>query len=286
MANATDDQPSMFSDESSSFFSSLMGMVAGSGQAGGDKAMADSKAAAVTTPPVPDNMETLPGMGPYLAFCRQDKDKAWALYSHGQAIRKELGLDTILADPYPHWETLKTHYQKNIHGRSKNNEVVLVEGIGRMDLKALKEKGVTRKDIVRHYCLFFEKILQGNPEQKVLMVYDLDGLGLFSVLNGDFLKTVSMLSDCLGALYPRVITKYALVRPPSLFEKLWGLVSGVLPAGARNDCLLCKNADDLEALIERSNIPTEYGGSSPHTLGESAEMQQLAQHVLARNGSQ
>jgi hypothetical protein len=41
-------------------------------------------------------MEQIPGMGPYLGFCRNDKAKAWALYSHGQAIRKELGLDTIL----------------------------------------------------------------------------------------------------------------------------------------------------------------------------------------------
>lgn len=187
-------------------------------------------------------------------------------------------------EPYPHWETLKQHYKKAIHGRTKNGEVVLVESIGRMDLAALKKAGVSRKEIVRYYCLFFEYILKqvGNAETKCLMVYDLDGLGLFSVLNGDFLATVRMLSDCLGALYPRVITRYALVRPPTVFEKLWGLVSAVLPAGARNDCLLCRSADDLEALIEKGNIPPEYGGTSDRLLGDAEEMRQLTAHVLSK----
>jgi len=156
--------------------------------------------------------------------------------------------------------------------------VVLVESIGRMDLAALKNAGVSRKEIVRYYCLFFEYILKqvGNEETKVLMIYDLDGLGLFSVLNGDFLATVRMLSDCLGALYPRVITKYALVRPPSLFEKLWGLVSGVLPAGAKNDILVCKSVEDLGAVIERGNIPGEYGGGSDRLLGDAEEMRHIS----------
>ena len=134
--------------------------------------------------------------------------------------------------------------------------------------------------------LFFEYILKqvGNQETKVLMIYDLDGLGLFSVLNGDFLATVRMLSDCLGALYPRVITKYALVRPPTLFEKLWGLVSVVLPAGAKNDILVCKSAEDLEAVIERGNIPGEYGGGSDRLLGDAEEMRGMTAHVLSKGG--
>ncbi len=181
---------------------------------------------------------------------------------------------------------MKQHYKKAIHGRTKNGEVVLVESIGRMDLAALKKAGVSRKEIVRYYCLFFEYILRqmGNDQTKVLMVYDLDGLGLFSVLNSDFLATVRMLSDCLGALYPRVITKYALVRPPTLFEKLWGLVSGVLPAGAKNDILGCKSAEDLEGLIERETIPGESGGGRDRLLGDAEEMRQLAQYVLSKGG--
>jgi hypothetical protein len=91
----------MFSDESGSFFSNLMGMLSSSSStpakpAAGDNATAiDTPGAPAVTPP-PENMEQLPGISPYIAFCRGDKEKAWALYSHGQAIRKELGLDTIL----------------------------------------------------------------------------------------------------------------------------------------------------------------------------------------------
>lgn len=164
----------------------------------------------------------------------------------------------------------------------------MVECIGRMDLASLKKAGITRKEIVRYYCLFFEFILQhiGDQESKVLMIYDLEGLGLFSVLNGDFLGTVRMLSDCLGALYPRVITKYVLVRPPALFQSLWGLVSGVLPAGARNDCVLCKSAQDLEALLARENIPAEYGGSSDRLLGDAEEMRRLKAHLQSKQAGQ
>ena len=87
----------MFSDESGSFFSNLMGMISSSSTpAAIDNATAtDTLAAPAVTPP-PENMDQLPGIGPYVAFCRGDKEKAWALYSHGQAIRKELALDTIL----------------------------------------------------------------------------------------------------------------------------------------------------------------------------------------------
>ena len=171
------------------------------------------------------------------------------MYNTARQLRADLSLDGILDEPYPSWDVLRTHYKKYIHGRTKANELVLIESIGRMNVSALKSAGIGKNDIVRHFCHYLEYIFAHvlkDDSSQVLMVYDMADLSLLKLASPDFISTVKAISDALGNLYPRRISRYVLVNAPSYFENIWNLISPALPQGARDNMIVCKTAEDLD----------------------------------------
>lgn len=236
--------PSLFNEESFSYLSNLIGLLR-TNSAQDNKAQADAGAAAsgdqggeVELPPnFPQS---------YLGFCKGDKRKALDLYNHGQALRQELGLDNLDAPP-AFFNELQQHYPLALHGRSKAGEVVLVQSPGKMDVGQLKAMGVQRKDVVHYFMYHLEYMVQRvDPNAKVLMVVDMTDLGMGKMLNGDFLATVRTVSDSISSIYCRRVARYVVAQPPAIFEKIWSILSTVLPAGARDNCVFAKDAAALE----------------------------------------
>lgn len=69
---------------------------------------------------------------------------------------------------------------------------------------------------------------------------------------------------------------------PSWFETIFGFIAGALPAGARESCVLCHDANALEEHVERSVIPKEWGGDCPNAIGDSQEEQGLKAYVASK----
>jgi hypothetical protein len=102
------------------------------------------------------------------------------------------------------------------------------------------------------------------------------------------LKVIDGHSACpgvqaIGSLYPRKISRYVIVRAPSWFETVFSFVSQALPAGARDNIVLCGTTEALEAQVERSAIPKAWGGDSDRPIGDSDEERALKAHVASRS---
>jgi hypothetical protein len=161
-----------------------------------------------TPPPTPHDIHN-----------RGDKRKALDLYNHGQTIRKELGLDGLLDAPYPQYEQLAAHYPMALHSKSKAGEYVLVQRPGVLDVSKVKAAGLTRTDVVKYFAAHLEFLLRNiDPNAKVLMVVDMKDLGFMKLMSGDFLATIRSISDTLGAVYCRKVTRYAIANPPAVSE--------------------------------------------------------------------
>lgn len=89
-------------------------------------------------------------------------------------------------------------------------------------------------------------------------------------------------AQAVGAVYCRRTHRYIIINAPSWFETIFGFISGALPAGARESCLLCHDATALEEHVERSVIPKEWGGDCPNAIGDSQEEQGLKAHVASK----
>ena len=74
--------------------------------------------------------------GRYLGFCRGDKKAAVKLYRHGQQLRVHYGVDRAMDEAYP-LEKIQQHYRKALHGRSKRNEVIMIERPGEWGARPL-----------------------------------------------------------------------------------------------------------------------------------------------------
>lgn len=177
---------------------------------------------------------------------RGDKRKALDLYTKGQAIRKELQLDNLDVPP-AFFAELQQHYPLALHSRSKAGEVVLVQQPGKLDVGKLKALGVERMDVVRYFMYHLEFCAQKiDPNAKVLMVVDFANLGFCSFFSGEFLGTIKTISDTIGTAFCRRVSRYVIVNPPGVLETVFQLISTLLPAGARDNCTIAKDAAALE----------------------------------------
>lgn len=169
-----------------------------------------------------------------------------------------------------------------LHSRSKSGEVVLVQQPGKLNVGKLKELGVQRQDVVRYFCYHLEYCAQKlDPNAKVLMVVDFANLGFGKFLSGDFLSTIKAISDTIGAAFCRRVSRYVIVNPPGIMETVFQLVSTLLPAGARDNCTIAKDAAALEVRFNGACAGTGIGGNlarvirrthplpPPHTLRRS-----------------
>ena len=97
--------------------------------------------------------------------------------------------------------------------------------------------------------------------------------------------TAGSCPQALGSIHCRRISRYVLVHAPHWFENTFSLLARALPAGARNQCVLCRNVEELEEHIERAVIPKEWGGECERDLGDSDEERKLKAHVAARTAA-
>jgi hypothetical protein len=141
----------------------------------------------------------------YLGFCKGDKRKALDLYNHGQELRSQLKLDELDA-PFPLFEQLQAQYPIALHGKAKTGEYLLVQRPGALDVGKLKASGATREDVVRYFAYHVEFLLRKiDANAQVIMVIDMDSLGLLKLMSSDFIAVIRSISDTLSSVYCRKV---------------------------------------------------------------------------------
>lgn len=87
-------------------------------------------------------------------------------------------------------------------------------------------------------------------------------------------------TKAINSIHNSTVSRYVVTNPPSVFQALWSILVGVLPAGAADNMTVCKDAAALEQFLETHLIPAEFGGSLP--LGHAEEHKQLKAHLASQ----
>ena len=109
--------------------------------------------------------------------------------------RKENGIDGILSEDQPYFQSIKRFYRHFFHGRSKAGSSVYYHQLGKSDFGRLwsSDGGITPADVLRHQIFILEYAFSAAPPVDALVtVWDLEGLRMNEVI-GEMLETLRAL---------------------------------------------------------------------------------------------
>ncbi|CAH0516551.1 unnamed protein product [Peronospora belbahrii] len=197
-----------------------------------------------------------------------DEDKALERYNATTKWRRDEGVDRLLQEPSPHFKIIKDNYPHYYHKRGKNGEPVYYEKPGKINLKALKNAGLTLDDLMHHYLMITEflwQVIEQDDNCKGISVLDVDGIGI-SDFAGEAVEYVRKAASISGKHYPERCAYIFVINVPSWFNMIWNTVKGVVDDVTREKVIIVRGKKKIfEALSERipvENIPVEYGGKS------------------------
>lgn len=202
--------------------------------------------------------------------------------------RKENGIDTILVEPHPDFELIKSNYPHYYHLRGRNNEPVFFELPPKTNLQAMRDGGVTLPGLLRHYAMVTEfqwQFIERDDFAKSITVVDLDGMRMMDFV-GECVEYVRSCSDFTGQHFPERAGFVLVINAPGWFAMIWNVVKPMVDeVTLKKINILRGNKEEvLEALLEKidiKNIPSQYGGESM-PLGESPQ-EHLLRDLMKHN---
>lgn len=236
--------------------------------------------------PQGDCVSTIPSN--FLEFYNYDHTRARQAYEATQEWRKQCNVWKIHTLPNRWYPRIKEAYPHFVHGHSKAGYPIIYEQPGRMRLKELFRSGCKIDDMIFHYQFFMEflsNIICTREEVRslsnssshvngevsswgLMVVMDVEGIG-FSSLSKDVLSYLKQAGEVNKSHYPLCTKRAILINMPYFLAGAFSTVKGLVPDSVQVDVasssqrrqVLCK-------YIDEDQIPPEYGGTSPHRLGE------------------
>lgn len=231
----------------------------------------------------------------YLRATNYNAEEAQKRLSETLQWRLDQGIDSILTLPHPYFDAIKQFYPHAFHLHGYNNEPVYFEFPAKIDLRAMREKGMTLDDLLRHYALITEFMwtyispYQNGPSSRGITVIDLDGLRLQDFV-GEAVTFVKRAAFFTSRHYPERCEAIYIVNSPPFFQVFWKMIKPILDPvtiekvrvveSSKNDNLAIRKA--LAERIPMENIPREYGGASKIPLGYSPQ-EQLLRDLMNHN---
>jgi hypothetical protein len=166
----------------------------------------------------------------FIAAEKGDEVKGRQRYQNTLEWRKENGIDTILVEPHPTFDTIKKYYPQYFHGRSREGQPVYYERPGKIDLPALKREGLSLDDLLRHYMYITEyqwRVLEPNDSGRSITVLDVTGIGMYD-LGGEVLDFIKRASAFTGAHYPERSAHIFIINIPGWFNMIWRMVKPLI----------------------------------------------------------
>ncbi|GIY89633.1 SEC14-like protein 2 [Caerostris darwini] len=194
------------------------------------------------------------------------------------AFRKSLDMDNIFTNYTPP-EVIVKHIPTSVLGFDKEGCIVRYTDCGQTDLLGLW-KCVTKKDLLKYFCLIVERIIQTMREQskkhgkmltKSVEIFDFQK---FKLSTATHYKTILYFTHYLKIYtdnYPELL-KYALViNTPLYFGHCWSMFKTVIPAVVIQKIRFDDKGVQLKQLLEDIDadvLPAFLGGTRTDPDGD------------------
>ncbi|CAB9525290.1 SEC14-like protein 2 [Seminavis robusta] len=150
-----------------------------------------------------------------------------------------------------------------------------------------------KETLIRHAIYNMELNLRGiwqdefetNYKRKATqftVIYDLQGLSMRHMRPG-LIPTLGTISRLLQDTYPELIKRVLIVRAPSIFKTIWGIVKHMFDKELRDLMIFATEGDDSNQLLERF-IDVNVLPSCIHAEGADGRVARGFEHVVMEGG--
>jgi hypothetical protein len=237
----------------------------------------------VDAPPRPEELPLR-----FLRAGKNDPVEGQRRYEQTLAWREELGMDTILQDAHPNFDTIQKNYFTHPHLRGHSNEPVWYEKPPKLNLEALKKVNIGQEQLVRHYAMLTEflwQYVEPGELSRSITVLDMGGIRVTDFA-GEVVEITRKLSRAIGEHYPERAGYIFIVNVPYWFSAIWKVAQHFVDKSTLERIKILRGRKEIrKALLERipiENIPVEYGGTSV-PLGQSREEMVLKEFMKHNN---
>ncbi|GAB6022523.1 Motile sperm domain-containing protein 2 [Chamberlinius hualienensis] len=204
----------------------------------------------------------------------QRKDINWAFDMMMECIkwRKEFGVNDIKAEEFPQFlDEIGALYVCN---KDKDGHRLVI-----MHVRRYRKEPIIAKMIKRYFIHYMEKLEKEDAENKITIIFDMQGAGLANV-DMDFLF---FMFSCFKTYYPSSVALILAFDMPWIFSAMWKIVKSWLSAGAANKIKFVNKKTILE-YVDPDQLLNEFGGNVPNADNQR-EAEKLSQRLMKMSSS-
>jgi len=208
----------------------------------------------------------------FLKHCKGDEEKASKMWREMISWRQQHDMDRALFRPLPLFRSIKIHYPQALHGVTKSGNLVFYEKPGVLNIPGLKKQKIGPKEMAKYTAFVHEYIfsrLIKTDDGRFMSVLDVQGVS-WGIISRDSIDILRAMTDTIQNNYPERVSNLMIINAPEWFAGFWKMVERVLAGGIERVTIHLEE-DTLDALLEHldsDEIPPEYGGTSPYSLGQ------------------
>eukprot|EP00930_Biecheleria_cincta_P055437 TRINITY_DN41756_c0_g1_i1.p1 TRINITY_DN41756_c0_g1~~TRINITY_DN41756_c0_g1_i1.p1 ORF type:complete len:350 (+),score=33.31 TRINITY_DN41756_c0_g1_i1:140-1051(+) len=182
--------------------------------------------------------------------------------------RCDINDESLLRKPNHNLERISKHYPTFLHLPDKAGRLTYWEILGGLDPSGMASEGITAADIVHNYIwhtFFTWDVAARDDEHEVTVIVDLQGFHLTS-LTPSIIRVFVQVSSLLRKHFPQREHGVFFINCPPWWHKIYQVLAPLVSSRQRSMAHVIvgkENSErELKRLIDRKNLPAEYGGAS------------------------
>lgn len=200
----------------------------------------------------------------FLNMQKGNRLKAKTAFEHTVQWRKENNVDSILKQPQPKFDLCKRIFPVYIPGRDQQNNIVVVQRIGLIDIELAEKNDINGDDLLWYYIYIVEycwNILEPQPSSVMTTILDLKGVRFKTFRDGKIRDFIRKFVGAMSENYPNRSHRTLVINAPNWINSAYNLVKKMLRASTREKISILNGGEKQDSLLIEvlgaDNVPRE-----------------------------
>ena len=214
----------------------------------------------------------------FLNMQKGNRQKARAAFEHTVQWRKENNVDSILKRPQPKFDLCKRVFPVYVPGRDRQNNIVVVQRIGLIDIELAEKNDINGDDLLWYYIYIVEfcwNIVEPEPSAVMTTILDLKGVRLKTFRDGKIRDFIRNFVGAMSENYPNRSHRTLVINAPNWINSAYNLVKKLLRKSTREKISILNGGGKQDSvLIEvlgADHVPRELLTEQKHDGEDDGE---------------
>lgn len=232
-------------------------------------------------------LPTDPEFERHLAGEHGNKKAALKRWKKTQQWRQDYEVNGILDRPYDMFDIIKRYYPQYYAGLTKDRHLLYIERLTEVNLKKLRELGITVDDLIHHYIYVAEYqvnfLSKETVDGKTTTILDVQGLTMRQII-GETISFAKRVAKIAQEHYPERAFRIYIVHVPLWFNTVYQIIKPLLSKETQAKIRIFRSGYKKELLqeVDADVLPVKYGGKNSKADYENEFELEMREFVVGK----